>query len=148
MSPIKHANLRASCVGNNIRKAREASGITQLALAHLIGWAGPDAGAQISRFESGQKEPRISTLVKIASALGVKLETLIMEVDMSGLSRVSQEREEWREGQIEAAKADSMRAMGRISDDFVIGVLVKKLEMCKDALEGHGLKQEMEIFNL
>jgi len=64
-------------IGDIIRDAREAKPMTQLALAHAIGWVGADAGAQISRFESGQREPRISTLVKIAGALGVPLETLI-----------------------------------------------------------------------
>lgn len=64
-------------IGQNIRQAREARGITQLALAHLIGWQGEDAGAHISRYESGQKEPRISTLEKIARSLAVTLESLL-----------------------------------------------------------------------
>lgn len=76
MSTPAHAN---SPIGANIRAAREASQMTQLALAHAIGWVGADAGAQISRFESGVKEPRISTLVKIARALRVPLDTLIAQ---------------------------------------------------------------------
>jgi len=64
-------------VGANVRQAREAAGKTQLALAHEIGWAGDDAGAQISLYESGQKEPRISTLTRIAAALGVSIDVLL-----------------------------------------------------------------------
>lgn len=64
-------------IGENIRTAREAKPMTQLALAHAIGWVGDDAGAQISRFESGAKEPRLSTLRRIAEALGVSLEKLL-----------------------------------------------------------------------
>jgi len=63
-------------LGVNIRNAREARQVTQLALAHLIGWTGADAGAQISRFENGTREPRFSTLQRIADALGVSLDAL------------------------------------------------------------------------
>lgn len=63
-------------IGENIRTAREAKELTQLALGHAVGWTGPDAGAQISRFESGQKEPRISTLQRIAAALGITVNQL------------------------------------------------------------------------
>lgn len=66
----------ANNVGANIRTTRETKGLTQLALGHALGWTGPDAGAQISRFESGQKEPRLSTLQRIADALGVGLDIL------------------------------------------------------------------------
>lgn len=66
-------------IGANIRAAREAHKppMTQLALGHALGWTGPDAGAQISRFESGLKEPRISTLTKIAGALGIHVSHLL-----------------------------------------------------------------------
>lgn len=67
-------NLRACLVGNNIRLARESKGLTQLTLAHAIGWT---EGAQISRFERGNIEPRFSTLQRIAEALGVSLESLL-----------------------------------------------------------------------
>lgn len=78
ISPPISANPRATLVGNNIRMAREAKGITQLALGHLVGWAGEDAGAQICRFEGGKMEPRLSTLQRIAGALGVTLESLLV----------------------------------------------------------------------
>lgn len=64
-------------VGANIQKAREAAGLTQLALAHKMGRTGDDAGANISRIESGSTDPQLSTLRRIAIALGVTLESLL-----------------------------------------------------------------------
>ncbi len=64
-------------VGENIRKARTKAGITQLALAHKMGYEGDDAGAYISRVESGQQEPRLETLSRIAEALGVLVCSLL-----------------------------------------------------------------------
>jgi len=74
-SPPKPPNI----IGANIRAAREAKAITQLALGHALGWVGPDAGAQISKFETGDKEPRISTLQRIAEALGVSVSRLMVQ---------------------------------------------------------------------
>lgn len=65
-------------LANNLREARELAGITQLALANSIGLKGDDAGAYISRIESGKtKQPGIVNLGKIAAALGIKLEALL-----------------------------------------------------------------------
>lgn len=66
-------------IGDNIRAVREAKHMTQLALGHALGWAGPDAGSQISRFETGQKEPLISTLQRIAEVLGVTIDKLLKQ---------------------------------------------------------------------
>lgn len=62
---------RRSTVGEKIKQARQKAGITQLALAHAIGYAGDDAGAYISRVEAGRQEPRLDTLTRIAEALRV-----------------------------------------------------------------------------
>lgn len=64
-------------LGATIRALREKRHITQLALAHEIGWVGEDAGAQISRIEAGKTEPRVSTLRLIAMALDVPLADLL-----------------------------------------------------------------------
>lgn len=75
--PAKSPPKPVNHIGANIRAAREAKAVTQLALAHALGWVGPDAGAQISKFETGDKEPRISTLQRIADALGVTISRLM-----------------------------------------------------------------------
>lgn len=64
-------------IGANIRAARTSAGLTQLALAHAMGHTGPDAGAYISRIESGAQSPRLDTLNAIAGALGVPLSELL-----------------------------------------------------------------------
>lgn len=61
----------------NLRKARESKPMTQLALAHAIGYRGARAGSYISRAESGLMMPRVDTLTRIAGVLGVTLEKLI-----------------------------------------------------------------------
>lgn len=64
--------------GQPIKAAREARGLTQLELAHVLGLKGDDAGAWISRLERGQYSPRVSTLQRIATALGVPVEKLLV----------------------------------------------------------------------
>lgn len=67
----------SNVIGSNIAAARLTTGMTQLALAHALGWRGPDAGAQVSRIESGKVEPKLSTLQRLADALGVTLDSLL-----------------------------------------------------------------------
>ena len=64
-------------LGSNIKRARTAANLTQLALAHQIGYQGDDAGAYISRVESNHQAPRIDTLQRIADALGVPVCSLL-----------------------------------------------------------------------
>ncbi len=67
----------ARTVGQNIAQHRNAKGWTQLGLAHAIGYQGPDAGSAVSRMESGSQQPRLSTLARLAEALGVSVGALI-----------------------------------------------------------------------
>lgn len=67
----------AAAVGAAVAKARAKANLTQLQLAHKIGLSGDDAGAAISRLESGVQEPRLQKLILIADALGVSLESLL-----------------------------------------------------------------------
>lgn len=64
-------------IGPNIKRARLAATLTQLALAHAIGLNGDDAGAYISRIESGASEPRLETLTRIAQALKVTIDDIL-----------------------------------------------------------------------
>ena len=54
--------------GQLIRQSREAAGISQRALAQKVGL---DV-SYINRLESGERRPRRATLLKLASALGIK----------------------------------------------------------------------------
>lgn len=73
----KEVTPASSTLGQNIRKARTKAGMTQLALAHAIGYTGDDAGAYISRVESDTQAPRIDTLLRIAEALQVTMCSLL-----------------------------------------------------------------------
>lgn len=69
--------VKGQSLGQNIRTARTKAGMTQLALAHAIGYTGDDAGAYISRVESDTQAPRIDTLLRIAEALQVTMCSLL-----------------------------------------------------------------------
>lgn len=61
-------------LGDRIKAAREARGLRQDQSAELAGLS----QAYWSRVETGdKKDPRVSTIVKIAKALGVRVSTLI-----------------------------------------------------------------------
>lgn len=73
----KRTRKEVPTLGSKIRSVRTAKGITQLALAHAIGYQGDDAGAYISRVEANVQAPRIDTLLRIAEALGVTMCSLL-----------------------------------------------------------------------
>jgi transcriptional regulator with XRE-family HTH domain len=77
--PPKKPSRKAvqATLGQNIKHARTAKGMTQLVLAHAIGYTGDDAGAYISRVESDTQAPRIDTLLRIAEALQVTMCSLL-----------------------------------------------------------------------
>lgn len=75
--PRPRKEVPRSTLGQNIQRARKAANLTQLALAHAIGYTGDDAGAYISRVENDGQAPRIDTLQRIADALGVAVCSLL-----------------------------------------------------------------------
>lgn len=70
-------NGSAGRIAINLRVERARKRLTQNSLAELAG-IGPQT---IYRFETGQREPRVGQLIRIARALGVKPSTLIDDVD-------------------------------------------------------------------
>lgn len=60
--------------GRRLAAARMAAGLSQRQLARAIGHEGPDA---VSRYERGLREPRLSALVALASALKVPVASLL-----------------------------------------------------------------------
>ncbi len=56
-----------------IRAARIAAGMTQQQLADALGIS----QVSVTRWETGEREPRVSTLKRIASVLGCNLRDLI-----------------------------------------------------------------------
>lgn len=66
-------------LGKNLRRLREAAGLTQMELANR---ADMDM-AEISRLELGKRDPRLSTIVRLAVALELPLEALVRDVSPS-----------------------------------------------------------------
>lgn len=60
-------------LGQNVRAARAAKGWTQEDLAHESGLA----VVQVSRVERGAREIRLTTLLKLVRALGVRPDELL-----------------------------------------------------------------------
>lgn len=65
-----------SIVGKNIKKAREAAGISQEEFAVKMGKSGRQTA---SNWETGKNEPTISDIIKIAEILGTTVSYLIGE---------------------------------------------------------------------
>ena len=79
-------------LGEVIREKRRAAGLTQEALAQKVGCA----TITIRQYESGKREPSISTLSNIANALGVEVFDLIPnEPEKALFSELSSEEREY-----------------------------------------------------
>ena len=65
-------------ISKNIKRIREAKGLSQKEVISAI-----DMGAaQYSRIENGKTDPSVSTLVKIAKALGVSMAELFTDKEV------------------------------------------------------------------
>ena len=60
-------------VGKTIAALRQARGMTQQQLADALGIA----QQSVARWETGEREPRVSTLRRIAAVLGCDLSALL-----------------------------------------------------------------------
>ena len=82
-----------------VRDLRERSGASQRELARRAGTSGPT----IAAYEAGSKEPRLSTLERLAEASGCRVSTSVHAVDRGeGLRR----RRRWRSLALAAATAE------------------------------------------
>jgi transcriptional regulator with XRE-family HTH domain len=61
-------------LGRNLRQARERAGLTQEAVAERSG-VHP---TEVSRIESGKRDPRIATVEALAEAVGVSVSDLLV----------------------------------------------------------------------
>jgi transcriptional regulator with XRE-family HTH domain len=63
--------------GANVRRFRDAAGLTQEGLSHRSGLA----LSEISRLENGLRDPRLSTIVRLAAGLALPSAALLDQVD-------------------------------------------------------------------
>ncbi len=90
-----------------MRQARDATGLSQRSFAALARTSGPTVAA----YESGTKEPRLSTLERIASAVGLEIE---IRLTPGGPGSVLRERREHGSLALAAATAAAVqRDFGR-----------------------------------
>ncbi len=95
--PRKGVNPAPNDLGASIRAAREDKGLTQLALAHAIGYQGDDAGACVSRWEEGVYTPTLANLARIADALGVTVGSLLPTGgDLAGKTGMVRDKKNWK----------------------------------------------------
>jgi transcriptional regulator with XRE-family HTH domain len=66
-------DLAMAGLGTNLREARERLGLTQEQVAERCGVH----ATEVSRIEGGKRDPRISTLIRLANALEVKPSELL-----------------------------------------------------------------------
>ncbi len=98
--------ITAWAVAQRVREARERQGLTQEALAEKTGIARPN----VVRLEQGRHLPTISTLQKVARALGLNVTTLIAPPVVTHKDRLEftemaeMDLDEWRK-QLEAEDA-------------------------------------------
>jgi transcriptional regulator with XRE-family HTH domain len=60
-------------LGENLRRAREGLGLTQEEVGHRSG-VHP---TEVSRIEAGKRDPRVSTVERLAKAIGVPASDLL-----------------------------------------------------------------------
>lgn len=70
-------HIKSGTTGTRIRRARESCGMTQVELAEKIGVA----SSMIGQWENGNREPKLCTLSKIASACNTSVLVLSEELD-------------------------------------------------------------------
>jgi transcriptional regulator with XRE-family HTH domain len=63
----------AGPLGRNVRRAREAAGLTQEGVASRCGVH----ATEVSRIEAGKRDPRVTTVERLAKALGVSASDLL-----------------------------------------------------------------------
>lgn len=67
-------------VGDELRRAREAAGLTQEEAAFRSGLSRP----YVSQLERGLKSPTLETLLRLCAALGVRASDLVARVEGGG----------------------------------------------------------------
>lgn len=100
-------------IGGNIKRIREAKGMSQKELITAIGMGAP----MYSRIETGKTEPSLSSLEKIAKALGVKLSELFLDEPAQEVNSINTTLME-KVRMIEDLSPDEQKTLFMILDAF------------------------------
>jgi transcriptional regulator with XRE-family HTH domain len=74
---VEHSEHAAHTLGQRIKHLRELNGHSQIQLGEILGIGNHN----LSRYESGQREPELETLCKIADVYGVTTDYLLGRKD-------------------------------------------------------------------
>lgn len=113
------AEITSQVIGDRLRKARKAAGLTQKQVADYMGVAGP----QISYWEQGERQIDISSLSKMADLFGYSLPWFLGDDAESGTISVS-----YRADSLSEADLKTVAWATRF---------VKNLDLLQRLLEGH-----------
>jgi transcriptional regulator with XRE-family HTH domain len=120
IEPDREVSDNGKMKENNYRAAREAKpNLTQEAVAHAIGVV----GSQVSRFETGDREPTASQLKKMAQFLGVSVSYLVADPMASDGSQPSPLNEDFLWRVLAAALEESGRSPEKA--DFLATALLE-----------------------
>lgn len=73
----------AQFIGNRIRVARKAKGLSQARLSEMIG---AKSAATVNRFENGERPPSIEQLLDLHAAINLDLSKMFRELTTTGAS--------------------------------------------------------------
>lgn len=92
-------------IGERIREIRKAQGLTQKELGHRLGLS----YQSIAQWENGLRSPKLETILKIAQALGVRMEDLTgLETFDTGADFDKRRKELLSQAQAAGDSADSL----------------------------------------
>lgn len=72
-----NSGMDAQTLGKNIKKLREAKGLSQGELADMCGWG--SGNSRISQYESGAREPTLDVINRLADALGTTAISMLVD---------------------------------------------------------------------
>jgi transcriptional regulator with XRE-family HTH domain len=81
---MTHVQPEGEVFGQRLRELRQKYGVTQQQLSVATGLT----EGYISNMERGQKVPSLTTLLRLASALGCKVTTLVSTFDKTDLTSI------------------------------------------------------------
>lgn len=101
-------------LGENLKKYRKESGLTQSQLADKIG----ANQTEVHRWESGKSLPLITTLKKLSIALGISVDNLLFTNEEKQKFKVSNKELMSKIQDIENLKSEDRDAILRMIDAF------------------------------
>ncbi|HEV8245159.1 MAG TPA: helix-turn-helix transcriptional regulator, partial [Polyangiaceae bacterium] len=108
-------------LARNLRRLRELRGVSQQRLAELAGVPRPT----LANLESGDANPTLSVMVRVAQALGASLEDLVSEPTSSVLER--------RQAEALVKRRRGRASFQALAEDRALGFCLERIELSPNA---------------